>query len=449
MQYSVTATIKRKADNGTWTMTGVYGPQGDPEKMLFLDEIRTVRQQTLDKWMILGDFNLIYRSCNKNNSWVNHRLMNRFRWVLDELELKELHLHGRHFTWTSETDNPTMTKIDHVFCTREWELDHPDCYLQAIGSSVSDHCPMILTCTPYSRHYRGFRFESFWLHQPGFLDLVQSSWTRPVASNNKARVLHVKLARLAKELRKWNRQRLDDIKQQANVAQQLVQQLDLLREQRQLNDAESSLRRLAKNKIVALASVRRIKIRQRSRLTAIRAGDANTRLFHLRANGRRRKNHIPMLQHEGTVHTSQQQKANVLHQHFAQQLGDSTTQEVTVNWDLLHIQQHDLQQLEEDVSVDEIKQAVMHSPSEKAPGPDRYIGGFFKAAWDVIKHDLVAVIQENFERRSTCWNLLNSANIALLPKKNEATTGLSVSCTVSQKYWGRYLPTVSNHIWTA
>lgn len=103
----------------------------------------------LDKWVILGDFNLICRASDKNNDRVNLRLINSFRWVLDELELKELHLHGRRFTWTSETHNPTQTKIDHVFCARNWELEHPDYYLQAIGTSCSGHCPMIVNCTPF------------------------------------------------------------------------------------------------------------------------------------------------------------------------------------------------------------------------------------------------------------------------------------------------------------
>lgn len=150
-QYSVSATVRRKSDNGVWTVTGVYGPQSDSDKLQFLEEIRAVRQRALNSWVILGDFNLIDRACDKNNSRINHRLMNRFRWVLDELELKELYLHGRQFTWTSEIDNPTQTKIDHVFCTRDWEEAHTDCYLQAIGTSISDHCPVVLTCKPFQR----------------------------------------------------------------------------------------------------------------------------------------------------------------------------------------------------------------------------------------------------------------------------------------------------------
>lgn len=86
----------------------------------------------------------------------------------------------------------------------------------------------------------------------------------------------------------------------------------------------------------------------------------------------------------------------------------------------MDIQRHDLGALDNDITLDEIREAVMKAPSEKAPGPDGYIGGFFKSAWDIIKYDLEAAIQEIFNLQSSCWNLLNSANIALLPKKEGA-----------------------------
>jgi hypothetical protein len=41
--------------------TGVYGPQGDLEKAMFIRELRGLKQGALDKWLILGDFNLIYK----------------------------------------------------------------------------------------------------------------------------------------------------------------------------------------------------------------------------------------------------------------------------------------------------------------------------------------------------------------------------------------------------
>jgi len=106
--HTISACIKNRADNSMWSITGVYGPQGDAEKMLFMDEIKQLNPSMRASWMLLGDFNLIYRASDKNNPNVNRRLMNKFKSIIDELEIKELHLHGRRFTWTSETDDPTI-----------------------------------------------------------------------------------------------------------------------------------------------------------------------------------------------------------------------------------------------------------------------------------------------------------------------------------------------------
>jgi hypothetical protein len=147
-----------------------------------------------------------------------------------------LQLHGRKFTWSSGIANPTLTKIDHIFVSKEWELAHPHCYLQALSTSVSVHCPLLVTCAPFSRKYRGFRFETSWLGMPGFKQLVQQSWAQLVAAVNKDRVMHIKLARLAKTLKRWNKQRLKSLREEADEAQQRVLQLDQTHDQRPLND---------------------------------------------------------------------------------------------------------------------------------------------------------------------------------------------------------------------
>jgi endonuclease/exonuclease/phosphatase family metal-dependent hydrolase len=127
---------------------------------MFMQEIEVIKQAASDRWLLMGDFNLIYRACDKSNGRINRGLMNSFRRMLDDIEMKEIHLHGRRFTWTSETQSPTQTKIDHVFANKEWELLYPNCHLQATGTLVSDHCPMILTVSLSYRRYKGFHFES-------------------------------------------------------------------------------------------------------------------------------------------------------------------------------------------------------------------------------------------------------------------------------------------------
>jgi hypothetical protein len=343
--------------------------------------------------------------------------MNNFRTILDDLEVKEMHLHGRRYTWTSGTANPTMTKIDHVFMIREWELMHPNCHLQALGTAISNHCPMVLNCDPFHRRYKRFRFEAWWLQQPDFGDIVQQSWSQPVQSQNKARILHIKLARLAKRLKHWNKRRMEDLKKESMEAHRNLLQLEQTQDTRPLSADETQQRITAKAKILGLVSVRRTQLRQRSWLTWIKAGDANIKLFHLRANGRHRKNFIPALTHRGRTYMAQDDNARVLKDHYQTHLGHPPPRTCTLKWDELSVRRVELSALDDDLTEEEIKAAVMQTPLEKAPGPNGFIGAFYRCCWDII-----AALQELFALCGGCWNLLNSANITLIQKKGETQT---------------------------
>jgi hypothetical protein len=79
-------------------VTGVYGTQGDLEKKMFIRELRGLKPVVGDNWLILGDYNLIYREQDKNAGSLNRRMMLRFRRALNYLEVKEIHLSSRKFT---------------------------------------------------------------------------------------------------------------------------------------------------------------------------------------------------------------------------------------------------------------------------------------------------------------------------------------------------------------
>jgi hypothetical protein len=55
-------------------------------------------------WLIIGDFNLIYRAEDKNNDNLDFRLMGLFRRALTSCQLKELKLQNRKFTWSNERE---------------------------------------------------------------------------------------------------------------------------------------------------------------------------------------------------------------------------------------------------------------------------------------------------------------------------------------------------------
>ena len=124
--HSVTALIRAASGHVQWHITVVYGPQEDNDKLMFLAELRWMKQVVSDNWLLIGDFNLILHAADKSNTNLNRRLMGAFRDVVQDLDLIELNLRGRKFTWSNDR---TQTRIDHTFCSAAWDLMMPSAVL--------------------------------------------------------------------------------------------------------------------------------------------------------------------------------------------------------------------------------------------------------------------------------------------------------------------------------
>ena len=64
------------------------------------------------------------------------------------------------------------------------------------------------------------------------------------------------------------------------MAVEVIKRLDIAQESRALSDAELTLRRGLKRRVMGLAVMERLRKKQASRITNLRDGDANTRFFH-------------------------------------------------------------------------------------------------------------------------------------------------------------------------
>ena len=129
----------------------------------------------LNAWTPSVNWSLIFANLDR-------ALMGRFRWFLDDFEVKEIPFLGRKYTWSNERSS-TPVRLDRAFCCSEWEDIFPDAVLQSTASVVSDHCPLILGLKVSTNGKRCFHFGSFWTKIPGFLDAVQQNWNAPVASS--------------------------------------------------------------------------------------------------------------------------------------------------------------------------------------------------------------------------------------------------------------------------
>jgi hypothetical protein len=180
------------------------------------------------------------------------------------------------------------------------------------------------------------------------------------------------------------------------------------------------LRARLKRKVIALAVVERARKKQSSRIANLKEGDANTKFFHLRVNARRRKNHIHRLKHNNGWVTGHDEKEKVIFDHFKSVMGRGDPSSHDFNWAELNLTSPNLQGLGEPITEDEVKVAIAQMPGDKAPGPDGFTGSFFKRCWETIKGDVMAVVHLFGNLHVENFHWLNSANIALLPKKEGA-----------------------------
>lgn len=376
----------------------VYGPQSDEDKVLFLQELRDIRDLHVGPWILAGDFNLI----------------------VDPSDLKALYLNGRRFTWSNEREHATLEKLDRVFASVDWESSYPDSFLSALSTATSDHSPLLLSLEAQLLRGRRFIFQSFWPKVDGFMDVVQESWNAGPAIGNPFKRVDVRLRAVAKRLQSWSDRFVGNTKQQILVATEVIFRFDVAMESRSLSTEERALRWALKKKLLGLASLERTMARQRSRLLWLKEGDACTRFFHLQASHRRRKNFISQLLVDGVVVSDHEAKAMAVDDFFSSLLGAAPHHGFTLDLEALGVPTCDLTSLEADFTEEEIWAVVKSMELDKAPGPVGFSGRFYVVCWDIIKQDVVDVFRAMARLDVRGMEAINRAFITLLPKRLDA-----------------------------
>ena len=277
-----------------------------------------------------------------------------------------------------------------MLTTVDWEEIYPLCFLQALSSDDSDHCPLLLLTNSTIRSKQRFHFEIFWPKLDGFIEAVERGWHCDNKVTNAYRRLDCLLRNVTRELQSWAAKKIGSVKLQLLIAKELILRFDRAQEQRELSEEEFQLRKDLKKLTLGLSSLERTIARQRSRLLFLGEGDANTWFFHLHANGRRRKNHISRLRNPVTGDfATGENMATVLFDFFDNLLGTERDRPCTLNFQALDILPHDMAALELPFTENEVWSVIKELKPEKAPGPDGMTAAFYQSAWSVVKGDVL------------------------------------------------------------
>lgn len=194
--YSLTTQLVLNKDGSPFAVTNVYAPTAHDDKPAFLAELADIAATIDEPWLILGDFNLTREPQDKNNDNFNHVEAHLFYDTINTLELLEIPLVDRAFTWSNKRDSPILARLDRCFVNLKWDVFFPNTSLTSLTRAASDHVPLLLQATTRIPKSQVFRFENAWLHHLPFKGMISNAIDVPASgSTNKNFVRMLKRCR--------------------------------------------------------------------------------------------------------------------------------------------------------------------------------------------------------------------------------------------------------------
>jgi len=416
--------VRHREDDFKFNLISVYGPAQQEYKSHFLSEIVRVCSKEALPIVIGGDFNIIRRPDEKNNDNYNDRWLFMFNAVIDSLNLREIEMTGRKFTWANHLQNQTFEKLDRVLVCTDLEAKYPHTTVYALTREISDHTPLLLsTNNPSSAYQPQFKFELGWLLRDGFCEMVTEVWNSTLVDGSPIERWQAKIRRLRQYLRGWAKSVSGAYKKEKIAILNKLDELDKKAEITALSEGELDLKHVLNERLAELLREEEIKWYQRAKVKHLLECDANTKYYHLLANGRHRKTRIFQLEDENNIITGDAQLKEHITSYYKNLFGPSPNSHIMLDEsqtdDIPQVSQLENEYLTDTFSQEEVRAAIFQMEHNKAPGPDGFPPEFYQVFWNLIKDDLMALFTD-FHQGNLPLNRLNFGTIILLPKKKDA-----------------------------
>ncbi|XP_074278178.1 uncharacterized protein LOC141601774 [Silene latifolia] len=291
----INVVVQVVSTNFTFLLSAIYASPKFKYRRNLWNELITLSHNLRTPWVCVGDFNEV--TCAGEKIGGNGIKLNRvslFSSSMNICNLIDIGFSGPKFTWTNRRRlNPILERLDRVGVNQLWLDQYPNSHNYHLTRLSSDHCPILLKTTlTFNPLPKPFKFESFWLADPGFLPLISSAW--PVGHQ----CVTSKLSSLSLVLSNWAKETFGSLTRKKNTlnARLLGTQRQLCTHPRSeflLNLNDSLLSDL--NRVLDLEHAY---WKDRARINWLLDGDRNTSFFQKSVTLRRSFNRIISLFNE-------------------------------------------------------------------------------------------------------------------------------------------------------
>lgn len=130
-----------------------------------------------ERWCICGDFNAVRVAEERRgrNSVCKRREMIEFNEFISKLQLVDLPLTRRKFTWYRD-NGQSCSRIDRFLLSKEWVQEWLNLMQEGLKRKESDHVAIVLKEVVKNWGPRPFKFLNCWLKEEGFRKMVEEEW---------------------------------------------------------------------------------------------------------------------------------------------------------------------------------------------------------------------------------------------------------------------------------
>jgi hypothetical protein len=263
--------VRDRRSDFKWVLVAVYGAAQPEFKESFRTElVQACREESLPL-CIGGDFNIIRNSSEKNNDKFEDRWPFLFNAVINSLDLREIEMSGRKFTWANSRRVPTYERLDRVLVSTDCEQKYPLATVEALNREISDHTPLLLSLEERGRTKKQppFKFELGWLLKDGFFEVVSEVWRKENRGATAMQKWQNKIRRLRQFLRGWAKNSNGAYRKEKQELLRKAEKLDKKAESQLLSQREWDLKQSIHERLNQLLREEELRWFQRAKTTKI------------------------------------------------------------------------------------------------------------------------------------------------------------------------------------
>ncbi|XP_028074483.1 uncharacterized protein LOC114276846 [Camellia sinensis] len=232
------------------SLVNIYAPNEVLGRRQLWKSLVGIHHHFPNPWCVGGDFNEIRFMGERKGCLSRDRGMKDFNELVEKLELTDMPLLGRQYTWFNAMDGNRWRRIDRFLLDVKW-LEKFSFKHWGLPTSISDHCPILIQEDGRDWGPKPFKFINAWLSHPSFISEVKKRWEKAQVQRWAGFRVIRKLNLLRSHLRMWNKVVFGNIDTQLQKAEEELHEWDLKAESRSSRGSGTDEKKRSKKPCVA------------------------------------------------------------------------------------------------------------------------------------------------------------------------------------------------------